>query len=54
MKVHCSMCSTNSGFTYRTAMIREDVTCKECKRTDEYKKLPSSKQVKIYNPKRKK
>lgn len=53
MKVHCSAdCDTNDGFWYKTALTREQVTCKICKRSDEYKKLPSQKQVKIYNPKR--
>ncbi|WP_274644178.1 hypothetical protein [Pseudomonas serbica] len=28
------------------AGVREDVTCKRCKKTDQYKKLPNAKKVK--------
>lgn len=53
MKIHCDVnCPEHKNFTYRSALVREDVTCKVCKRSDAYKKLPSRKQVKIYNPKR--
>lgn len=40
-KVHCTNDCGYGDMFYQTPMVREQVTCKVCKKTEAYKKLPS-------------